>query len=213
MSDSNIDSKAFFHKNAKIEHPIVLSSFSEVHDEVKIGKYSAIGRHTIIYRNTNIGRYCSIGRYVEIGLARHPIDWLSTHVFQFNLGLFKADSELNQIKLKKRNELMHPQTIIGNDVWIGAKASIASGITIGDGAIILAHACVTKDVEPYSIVGGVPAHTVKKRFSNENITRLLAIKWWEFPASKLKNVDFDNIEIAIPQLEYIKEWIELEKRK
>lgn len=68
---------------------------------------------------------------------------------------------------------------IGNDVWIGANALIVDNITIGDGAIVAAGAIVTKNVEPYMIVGGMPATPIKKRFSDEQIEKLLRIKWWD----------------------------------
>ena len=80
-------------------------------------------------------------------------------------------------------------TNIGNDVWIGYKAMIMAGVTIGDGAIIAARSVVTKDVAPYSIVGGNPAKEIKKRFSKEQIDKLLALKWWDWDIEKIiKNV-------------------------
>lgn len=76
-------------------------------------------------------------------------------------------------------------TIIGNDVWIGHNATIMAGVTIGDGAIIAANSTVVKDVEPYSIVGGNPAKEIKKRFSEDEIARLLDLKWWNWPIEKI----------------------------
>lgn len=75
--------------------------------------------------------------------------------------------------------------VIGNDVWIGYNATILAGVTIGHGAIIAANATVTKDVEPYSIVGGNPAQLIRKRFSNETIEKLLAIAWWDWDLEKI----------------------------
>ena len=75
--------------------------------------------------------------------------------------------------------------VIGNDVWIGFEAVILAGVTIGDGAIIGARAVVTKDVPPYTIVGGVPARPIRKRFSDEDIAALLALKWWDLPPAQL----------------------------
>lgn len=76
--------------------------------------------------------------------------------------------------------------VIGNDVWIGYDAVIMSGVTIGDGAIIGTRAVVTKDIPPYTIVGGVPAKPIRKRFSDEIISSLLEIKWWEWSEEKIK---------------------------
>ena len=81
--------------------------------------------------------------------------------------------------------------IIGNDVWIGYEAVILSGVTIGDGAIIGTHAVVTKDVPPYTIVGGVPAKPIRKRFNDKTIARLLELKWWDWPEERIKA----NLEI------------------
>ena len=76
--------------------------------------------------------------------------------------------------------------VIGNDVWIGYDAVIMSGVKIGDGAIIGTRAAVTKDVPPYTIVGGIPAKVIRKRFSNDTISKLLEIKWWDWPAEKIQ---------------------------
>jgi virginiamycin A acetyltransferase len=75
--------------------------------------------------------------------------------------------------------------IIGNDVWIGYNATIMAGVKIGDGAIIGTNATVVKDVEPYSIVGGNPAQEIKKRFSEETISKLLELKWWNWDIEKI----------------------------
>ena len=75
--------------------------------------------------------------------------------------------------------------VIGNDVWIGYEAVILAGVTIGDGAIIGARAVVTKDVPPYTIVGGVPAKPIRKRFSDSDISRLLELRWWDWPTEKI----------------------------
>ncbi len=81
--------------------------------------------------------------------------------------------------------------IIGNDVWIGYEAVILSGITIGDGAMIGTRAVVTKDVPPYTIVGGVPAKPIRKRFDDVTIARLLELKWWDWSEERIKA----NLEI------------------
>ncbi len=120
-----------------------------------------------------IGRYCSIASNVVIFLgSEHRIDWVSTYPFPF------LWEEAKSIK-------GHPATrgdvIIGNDVWIGFGATILSGITIGDGAAIGACSVVTKDVPPYAIVAGNPAHLVRYRFDEGTIQELLRISWWDWP--------------------------------
>ena len=80
--------------------------------------------------------------------------------------------------------------VIGNDVWIGYEAIVLSGVTIGDGAIIGTRAVVTKDVPPYTIVGGIPAKPIRKRFSDEVISKLLELQWWNWPENRIKeNID------------------------
>lgn len=85
----------------------------------------------------------------------------------------------NVICFEKLFDESSPKNIIGNDVWIGARAMILSGVKIGDGAVIAAGAVVTKDVEPYTIVGGVPAKPIRKRFTDEQIDALIKLKWWD----------------------------------
>lgn len=92
---------------------------------------------------------------------------------------------------QRNNVLYHypinrERLVIGNDVWIGYEAVVMAGVTIGDGAIIGARAVVTKDVPPYTIVGGVPAKPIRKRFDDETIERLLDLKWWDWPIEKIR---------------------------
>ena len=91
--------------------------------------------------------------------------------------------------------------VIGNDVWIGYEAVIMAGVTIGDGAIIGARAVVTKDVPPYTIVGGVPAREIRRRFSDDVIARLLELKWWDWPAEQIqrniKNIQSGRLDLLL----------------
>lgn len=126
-----------------------------------------------------IGKYCSIADNVWFhNGSNHNTHWISTypHRIMFDLEGKYRDG--------------HPSTkgdvIVGNDVWIGANATIFSGITIGDGAVIAGNAVVTKDVDPYTIVGGNPAKPIKKRFSDSDIEKLLKIKWWEWGNDEVK---------------------------
>jgi len=90
------------------------------------------------------------------------------------------------IKRDSEGLLSNGDIIVGSDVWIGMNCTVMSGVTIGTGAVIAAGTVVTRDVEPYTIVGGIPNKLIKKRFSDEIIERLLASKWWEMPESELK---------------------------
>lgn len=91
--------------------------------------------------------------------------------------------------------------VIGNDVWIGYEAVILAGVTIGDGAVIGARAVVTKDIPPYTIVGGVPAKPIRKRFTQETIDLLLKIKWWNWPEERIRQ---HITEIQSGRIEYLR---------
>lgn len=123
-----------------------------------------------------IGSYCSIGTgasFIMAGNQGHRYDWISSFPFYYM-------SEVEYFHKSVDAYQAAGDTIIGNDVWIGAEAMVMPGIEIGNGAVIGSRALVTKDVEPYTIVGGNPAKVIKKRFSEEEIAVLIKVKWWEW---------------------------------
>jgi len=123
--------------------------------------------------NLIIGSFCSIAENVKIFLGgEHRTDWLTTYPFgHINQSIF---NKFNGVGIP----ITHGDVIIGNDVWLCANITIMSGVKVGDGAIIANNSHVVKDVEPYTIVGGNPAKLIRKRFSDEIISKLLEIKWW-----------------------------------
>nr|WP_317164022.1 CatB-related O-acetyltransferase [Sphingobacterium faecium] len=127
-----------------------------------------------------IGKFCMIASGVTFIMngANHMTDALTSYPFAiFGNGWEKAmDNKSYPIK---------GDINIGNDVWIGYNATIMSGVTIGDGAIIATNSTVIKDVEPYAIVGGNPAHEIKKRFTGETIAKLLETRWWDWEIEKI----------------------------
>lgn len=128
-----------------------------------------------------IGSYCSIGSgasFIMAGNQGHKYDWISSFPF-FYMSEFDVFSK-SQDGFQKAGD-----TVVGNDVWIGSEAMIMPGVQIGDGAVIGSRALVTKDVEPYSIVGGNPAKLIKKRFSDDDIQKLQEMKWWEWDEETL----------------------------
>lgn len=156
-----------------------------------VEKYSYIHANSSVY-NAYIGPFCSIAANVTVGLASHPTTMVSTNpVFYDNtqpLPFFFAQS--------KQFDQTLPQTIIDADVWIGQGAMIKAGVHIGVGAVVGAGAVVTKDVQPYSIVAGVPAQEIKKRFDDATCERLIESKWWGFQDEKLMQLTplFSNPE-------------------
>lgn len=177
-----------------------------LYSPISIGMYSYARTGTLRYVD-KIGRYCSIGPGVTIGEGEHPTSWLSTSPSQYTLDQFAfypPEAELAKARRIARNEGNNDgatgYTTIGNDVWIGGGATIRRGVKIGDGAIIGGNAFVTRDVEPYSIVAGLPAKKVRLRFPEEIVERLKALAWWRFDINDLKGVPFDRIEAAIDRI-------------
>ncbi|WP_374055066.1 CatB-related O-acetyltransferase [Rossellomorea sp. FM04394] len=178
-----------------------------------IGAYTNI-RGGVIRNVKSIGRFCNIAPGVTIGMGEHPLDYLSTHDFQYSKKFgfhFWEEAQNFQTTVDKMES--KPNPIIGNDVWIGANVTILKGITIGDGAVIAAGAVVNKDVGPYEIVGGIPAKHIKYRFDEETRQRLMAIKWWDYTLESLEGIQFDDIQLALSQLEERKEKGKLVPRK
>lgn len=192
---------AWLAPTASFEMPIDVADNVTIYAGVVLGKYFNINVGSVIYTQTEIGRFVSIGRNVEIGLAKHPVDYLSSHPFCIANTLFNRVEGYGDIK--RVPWVFHEKTYIGHDVWIGAKACILSGLQIGHGAVIAAGSVVTKDVPPYAIVGGVPAKIIRYRFSEEVIAELLKLKWWDLPLSTIKNLPFDNIDACIAELRVI----------
>ena len=141
-----------------------------------------------------IGKFCMIASDVTFIMngANHLTDAITTYPFAiFGNGWENA--------MEGKTYPSKGNIVVGNDVWIGYNATIMVGVTIGDGAIIGTNSVVTKDVEPYSIVGGNPAKLIKKRFSEDEIKDLLEIKWWDWEIEKItRNVQSltdKNVEI------------------
>jgi chloramphenicol O-acetyltransferase type B len=129
-----------------------------------------------------IGAFCSIGSgasFIMAGNQGHRNDWISTFPFAFV-------PEAPEFATASNGFLAAGDTVIGNDVWIGSEAIIMAGVTVGHGAVIGTRALVTKDVEPYTIVGGNPAKPIRKRFDEQQIAMLLEMAWWDWPIERLE---------------------------
>lgn len=164
---------------------------------VKVGKYSRIGVNCQV-TNAVIGNFTAIGKNTVITVGQHPTNYLTSHSIFYEKGNWGwHDDWIAPIDFKSDKKVT-----IGNDVWIGRQCIIMDGVTIGDGAIVATGAVVTKDVPPFSIVGGVPAKIIKYKFPQEVIDRLEEIQWWNLPDEEITNV-IDLFHVKNPTLEDI----------
>jgi len=149
---------------------------SEFFGDIKIGYATTLGFHNAFHGDITIGRYCQFGASVAIHTNDHPTNHLSTYI---SSELFNG--ELSSLKINKK-------VVVGNDVWVGHGVTILGGVKIGNGAIIAAGSVVTKDVDSYTIVAGVPAKKIKQRFSNEIITQIEELQWWDKNEEELEKI-------------------------
>ena len=181
------DRETVYLKNVVTDPGIQVGEFTMyndfVHDPRGFEKKNVLYHYPVNKEKLVIGKFCSIacGAKFLFNSANHTLSSLSTYPFPIffdEWGLEKSDVAA---AWDRKGDI-----VIGNDVWIGYEAVILAGVTIGDGAVIGARAVVTKDVPPYTIVGGVPAKTIRKRFSDDVISKLLKMKWWDWPEETIK---------------------------
>jgi acetyltransferase-like isoleucine patch superfamily enzyme len=164
-------------KNSEIHSTSVIEAGSQIVGSI-IDRHSFCGYDCVIL-NANIGSFCSIADRVYIGGSQHPMHFVSTSpVFL---------SHKDSVKAKFSHHIYHslPVTMIGSDVWIGYGVKIKAGVRVGHGAVVGLGSVVTRDVPPYTIVGGNPAEVIRPRFSKEICERLLKSQWWLFSDSEL----------------------------
>ena len=198
--DCKIEKNVEFGKTCEFEGRNLLSRGSYLRN-VYLGYGSYTGDNCLL-RSTKVGRYTCIGPNVTIAIGRHPTsNFVSIHPAFYSLssptaGPFISKQKYKEVEYSLKENKRKYCVCIGNDVWLGASVTIMDGVTIGDGAIVAAGSVVTKDVEPYSIVGGVPAKEIRKRFPKEDIDKLLRIKWWEKDINYIAShgEDFESLE-------------------
>ena len=170
---------------AKLGKHVSIRAGSEVGPNVSIGDYSYISGPRSYVEAASIGKFCSIARQTTIGVSGHDYTKVTTHPFIIDPAYKFVTSAVT--------ESQKPPPVIGHDVWIGMNCVVHRGVSIGHGAVVASDAVVTRDVEPYSIVGGNPARHLKYRFSSEVIEALLKIEWWNWDEDRLmKNLNNFN---------------------
>lgn len=157
----------------------LLSQHSTITD-IDLGSYSYVAEQSVVSYAT-IGRFCSIGPGFLCGYGSHPLDFVSTSP------VFYSTRKQCGVSFAEQDEFQEfRRTSIGNDVWIGARVFVRSGVTIGHGAVLAAGAVVVDDVPDYAVVGGVPAKIIRYRFSECVIKELLEIAWWDWSEPELR---------------------------
>ncbi|PLR43352.1 hypothetical protein CYR40_17530 [Chimaeribacter arupi] len=186
------------------------------YDVRSFGAYSYVREDALIMATGRIGRYCSIARRLNVGESEHPTGYFSTSPMFYTTRYWKRHQETMSFyrhqagTIKKAAEIFRQEgknegrNSIGNDAWIGEGVSIRRGCKIGHGAIIASRAAITRDVPPYAVVGGTPAHIVKYRFAPDIIARLLALNWWDYDIRNVDGLDWTNVEATLGRLKMLK---------
>mgnify|MGYP004530529031 FL=1 len=185
------DTQTVYLKNVITESGIEIGDYTMYNDFVNdprdFEKNNVLYRYPINGDKLKVGKFCSIARGAKFLFtsANHTMHSISTYPFPIFFEEWGLDVTNITSAWDNKGDI-----VIGNDVWIGYEAIVLSGVTIGDGAIIGTRAVVTKDVPPYTIVGGIPAKPIRKRFSDEVISKLLELQWWNWPENRIKeNID------------------------
>lgn len=186
-------------KNIEIGDYTMYNDF--VNDPCDFEKNNVLYHYPVNGDKLKIGKFCSIacGAKFIFTSANHSLKSLSTYPFPIFFEEWGLDVKNIREAWDNKGDI-----VIGSDVWIGYEAVILSGVTIGDGAVVGARAVVTKDVPPYTVVGGVPARPIKKRFDEQTIDRLLKLRWWDFDKEKIREcipcIRSGNVDALIKQL-------------
>lgn len=179
----SISVKVDLGKSVKLYHPVRMFN-------VSVGDYSYVGMYSHL-KNVTVGKFCSIGPNCFFGWGIHPIDGISTSPMFYSL------SKQNGSTLSRTNKVIEEKPItIGNDVFIGMNVTILDGVTIGNGAVIGAGAVVSKDIPAYAVAIGNPIRIIKYRFSNDIISELLKLQWWDFNDDDLEMIEENFFDIS-----------------
>lgn len=159
--------------------------------DVELGDYSYL-MERVQAEHATIGNFASIASDVRIGPSNHPIERPSAHHFTYRAAMYGLGEDDESVFEWREDQ----EVEIGHDTWIGHSATVVPGVSIGTGAVVAAGAVVTDDVDPYEIVGGVPARRIDRRFPPETAAKLQATEWWNWDHTTLQNrlADFRDLE-------------------
>lgn len=180
------DTQTIYLKNVVTNPNIEIGDYTMyndfVSDPAEFERNNVLYHYPINHDKLKIGKFCSIacGAKFLFNSANHTMASLSTYPFPLFFEEWGLEKKNVTEAWDNKGDIN-----IGNDVWIGYEAVILAGVTVGDGAVIGTRAVVTKDVPPYTIVGGIPAKTIKRRFSDEKIEQLLKMRWWDWSEEKI----------------------------
>lgn len=183
------DHETVYLKNVVTDPRILVGDYTFyndfVRDPAQFQSNNVLYHYPVNEERLIIGKYCSIacGTKFLFTSANHAMRSLSTYPFPIFANHWGLDWADVASAWDNKGDI-----VVGNDVWIGYEAVILQGVTIGDGAIIGARAVVTRDVEPYTIVGGVPAKAIKRRFPQKTVEALRNIRWWDWPSEEVEAV-------------------------
>jgi len=147
----------------------------------ELGDYSYLGPGCMV-ADASIGKFCAIAAQVRIGAPNHPLDRPSQHRFTYCPEYYTEHALRIHAFFRQRRD---DRVVIGNDVWIGHAVIVMPGAKVGDGAVLAAGAVVTRDVAPYTIVGGVPARQIRERFNRTIAAQLSQVAWWNWPTETI----------------------------
>jgi phosphonate metabolism protein (transferase hexapeptide repeat family) len=183
----------------------VLGQFTDVAERVNLAECE-VGDYTYIERQveaiyTTIGKFCAVAANSRLNALNHPMDRISQHKITYRPNEYFVHAKVDKVFREKRQLA---RVNIGHDVWIGHGAIVLPGLSIGHGAVVAAGAVVTKNVEPYAVVAGVPAKRIKWRFKKNIRERIVVLAWWDWPQDKLALAVPDMQTLAIDA--FLEKW-------